>query len=36
MEGETLRAFSSDARQLLQLVDEARHGFGETGHFLIW
>jgi hypothetical protein len=35
MEGETLRALGSDARQLLQLVNEARHGFGETRHFLI-
>ena len=33
VEGKTLRALGSNARQLLQLVDEARHGFGETRHF---
>src|SRR5207302_6618676 len=34
VEGETLGALSSNARELLQLVNEARHGFGETGHLV--
>ena len=30
---ETLSAFRSNAWELFQLIDEARHGFGELGHF---
>ncbi len=33
VEGEALRGFGADAGELAQLVDEAGHGFGETGHF---
>jgi hypothetical protein len=32
VEGEALRGFCSDAGEFLQLVDEARHGFGKFGH----
>ena len=29
---EALRALGSDARELFELIDQARHGFGEFGH----
>jgi hypothetical protein len=32
VEGEALRGFPADTGKFLELVDEARHGFCESGH----
>jgi hypothetical protein len=32
VEGEALGGFRADAGQLAQLVDEAGHGLGKSGH----
>ena len=34
VERKTLRAFGADAGELFQLIDQARHGFSESGHGL--